>query len=293
MDGDPLLTERLAFPCPGDEFADAVRRFNRPLLILDPRKRQTAKGQVIGQAELDSVADLLGNNVQYKGEMPSWADNRIFYCCWKGAADNGCSQKTKRPARATSRMNCASGEKIEKKHATSSNRSGPQGQGCRSARGVSLPAEAGTPLAHYRKTSTDLWNSILYIERAFSQPGLYRDAAERRLGRINGMVLMNLIENFERLLKETAATCVDRLANYVLDDRLNVFAIQGSGLASHFGTATLGKSLCESGTWLNCEEIDVGSESCSRTVPTRRKFPPIPKADQQPVDERGGFQCWD
>jgi transposase-like protein len=120
-----------------------------------------------------------------------------------------------------------------------------------------LPVEAGTPLAHYQRTSTDLWNSILYVERAFSQPGLYRAVAERHLGRINSMVLINLIENFERFLKETAATCVDRLANYVLDDRLNIFDIQGSGLASHFGTATLGRSLCESGTWLNCEEINV------------------------------------
>src|SRR5437868_6970063 len=91
-----------------------------------------------------------------------------------------------------------------------------------------LPAEAGTPLAHYRRTSTDLWNSILYVERAFAQPGLYRAVAERHLGRINSMVLMNLIENFERFLKETAATCVDRLVNYVLDDRLNIFDIQGS-----------------------------------------------------------------
>ncbi len=70
------------------------------------------------------------------------------------------------------------------------------------------------------------------------------------------MVLVNLIEAFERFLKELASACVDHLANYVLDDRFNAFTIQGSGLASHFGTATLGKSLCESGTWLNCEEIN-------------------------------------
>ncbi len=87
VDGDPLLTDLVAFPCPGDEFAEAIRRVNRPLLIQDPKKRQDAKGQVIGVAELDSVADRLGNNVQYKGEKPLWADDRIFYCCWKDSVN--------------------------------------------------------------------------------------------------------------------------------------------------------------------------------------------------------------
>jgi hypothetical protein len=153
-----------------------------------------------------------------------------------------------------------------------------------------LPAEAGTPLAHYRRTGTDLWNSIQYVERAFTQPGLYRAVAERHLGRINSMVLMNLIENLERFLKETAATCVDRLVSYVLDDRLNTFDIQGSNLASHFGTATLGKSLCESGTWLNCEEINSRFRKLlSDPFQQGGNFHLFPKTGQQPEDERWRF----
>ena len=154
-----------------------------------------------------------------------------------------------------------------------------------------LPIEAGTPLAHYRRTSTDLWNSILYVERAFEQPGLNRAVAERHLGRINSMVLMNLIENFERFLKETAATCVDRLVDYALDDRLNIFGIQGSTLASHFGTATLGRSLCESGTWLNCEEINSRFRKLL-SDPFQQggnAFHLFPTANQQPDDERWRF----
>ena len=85
VDGDPLLTDRLEFPCLGDEFADALRQLNRPLLIQDPKKRKEANGKVIAVAELDSVADLVGNNVQYKGDKPFWADDRTFYCCWKGS----------------------------------------------------------------------------------------------------------------------------------------------------------------------------------------------------------------
>jgi hypothetical protein len=119
-----------------------------------------------------------------------------------------------------------------------------------------LPVEASSPLSHYKRTSTDIWNTLQYVEHAFDQVNLYRAPAQRHRWRINAMVLVNLIESFERFLKELGAACVDHLANYVLDDRFNAFTIHGSGLASHFGTATLGKSLCESGTWLNCKEIN-------------------------------------
>lgn len=122
-----------------------------------------------------------------------------------------------------------------------------------------LPPEADTPIAHYGRTSADLWNTMLYVERAFdlAEDNLYQGVAERHLGRLNEMILVNLIETFERFLKEAAAACVEHLGRFILDDRFNVFGgIQGSGLASHFGTASLGKALCESSTWLDCEEIN-------------------------------------
>ena len=154
-----------------------------------------------------------------------------------------------------------------------------------------LPAEAGTPFAHYRITGTDLWNSILYVERAFAQPDFYIAVADHHLSRINGMVLINLIENFERFLKETAATCVDCLANHVLDDRFNIFDIHGSNLASHFATATLGKSLCESGTWLNCEEINKRFRKLLQEPfqDGKDQFNLFPKRNQQPVDQQWRF----
>jgi hypothetical protein len=155
-----------------------------------------------------------------------------------------------------------------------------------------LPQEANAPLLHYRRTSTDFWNSILYVERTFDQGKLYPTVANRHLGRIYGMTLVNLVEAFERFLKEIAAVCVDRLGHCVLDDRFDVFPIQGSRLASHFGTGTLGKSLCESSTWLDCEEINkrfrkllsdpfqVGGQS----------FDLFPKATQQPEVERWRYE---
>jgi hypothetical protein len=53
-----------------------------------------------------------------------------------------------------------------------------------------LPAEASTPLTHYRRTSTDVWNSLLYVERNFAQADLYSAVARRHLGRLYGMALV-------------------------------------------------------------------------------------------------------
>jgi hypothetical protein len=120
-----------------------------------------------------------------------------------------------------------------------------------------LPDEAIAPIMHYKRTSADLWASLAYVERAMSNGERYEAVVERHLGRIYGMALVNLVETFERFLKEIAAGCVDTLAEFVVDDRFDVFSVKGSALASHFDTGgTIGKSLCESSTWFDCEEIN-------------------------------------
>jgi hypothetical protein len=156
-----------------------------------------------------------------------------------------------------------------------------------------LPAEARAPLSHYQRTSIDVWNSLQYVERTFAQAKLYQAVAQRHLARLYGMALVSLVETFERFLKEVAAACVDCLAEFILDDRFNVFRIQGSGLASHFGTATLGRSLCESATWLDCEEIN---ERFRRLLadPFQQGglfFNLFPKQNQPPVGEHWRFEA--
>jgi hypothetical protein len=121
---------------------------------------------------------------------------------------------------------------------------------------VPLPAEAGTPIGHYKRSSFDLWNLLKYVKGSFDQRSHQPAVARRHMGRLNGMLLVSLVETFERYLKEVAAVCVDALARYVLDDRFNAFKVQGSALAAHFDTDTLGRSLCESATWLDCDEVN-------------------------------------
>jgi hypothetical protein len=155
-----------------------------------------------------------------------------------------------------------------------------------------LPDEEKVPIRHYKRTAEDILGSLAYVEKAIAEGSRYQTVVDRHLGRLYEMALVNLVETFERFLKEIAAACVDCLASLVMDDRFDIFKIQGSGLAAHFEAGTLGKSLCESTTWLDCEEINkrfrgllsdpfqVGGDF----------FHLFPKQNQQPETERWRFE---
>jgi hypothetical protein len=153
-----------------------------------------------------------------------------------------------------------------------------------------LPAEAGAPLSHYNRSSTDLWTLVSYVERNFGVLPLQPAAVRRHMGRLHGMIVVNLAETFERYLKEVAAACVDCLARQILDDRFNAFRVQGSALAAHFGADTLGRSLCESATWLDNDEVN---ERFRRLLAAPFEsgnfllFPKQPAADRERYDTLG------
>jgi hypothetical protein len=107
------------------------------------------------------------------------------------------------------------------------------------------PPESGLPRPHYERTANDVWSTVVYFDRNLRRVNIYRAPSERQLGRLNTMVLLSLVEAFERFFKEIAAACVDHVAGYVLDDRLDVFQVKGNALAAHFDADTLGRALCE------------------------------------------------
>jgi hypothetical protein len=152
-----------------------------------------------------------------------------------------------------------------------------------------LVDEARAPILHYQRTVADIWGMLDHVETAFSGSGLPPAIVEGHLGRLYLMALVNLVETFERFLKEAAAVCVDTLAKLVVDDRFDGFPIQGSSLASHFGAETLGKSLCESSVWLDCAEINKRFRKLLSDPfgATGAPFDLFPKAPQQPAGE-----CW-
>jgi hypothetical protein len=154
-----------------------------------------------------------------------------------------------------------------------------------------LPPEAAAPLPHYRRSGLDIRNLLQYIEDNLARLTLQGAAVRRHMGRLYGMALVSLVETFERYLKEVAAACVDFLAPYILDDRFNVFRIQGSALAAHFGADTLGRSLCESAIWLDCEEINERFRKLlADPFQKDGKFYLFPRQGQEPASERHRFE---
>jgi hypothetical protein len=123
---------------------------------------------------------------------------------------------------------------------------------------TAVPPESATPIEHYTRSSNDAWNLLLYVDRNVKRANVYQTVADRHLARLRGMVLLSLIEAFERFVKELAAVCVDQIVPCVLDnvDRLAPLRVRPANVVAHFPSQDLGRALCEGDTWLDCDEIN-------------------------------------
>ena len=150
-----------------------------------------------------------------------------------------------------------------------------------------LPIGADSPIQHFSLTSGDIERTLDYLERKTKLSPSSPAIADRHLGRLRQMALVSLIENLERFLKELAAECIDVIAPLTVDDRLDAFRVDGSAIAGHFGTDTLGRALCEAGTWLDCKTVnDRFRNLLSDASPTLPILPNFILFPQQPADER-------
>ena len=57
VDGDPVLSGILSFPCPGDELADALRKIDNSLMVLDREARLQEQVGPISFSDLDSLVE--------------------------------------------------------------------------------------------------------------------------------------------------------------------------------------------------------------------------------------------
>ena len=60
VDGDPLLTGNVSFPCPGDILAEELRRLDRTLILVPP-KDTPAGDRKLMSTDLDAFAQKEGN----------------------------------------------------------------------------------------------------------------------------------------------------------------------------------------------------------------------------------------
>lgn len=118
-----------------------------------------------------------------------------------------------------------------------------------------LPS-AERPIEHYQRGASDARSLLLYFERNVPRKKIHLEKFERHATTLRNMVLIGLVESFERYVKEVAALCVDHIAPLVLDDRLSVFRMNMRGIAAQFNEGSLGKAICESATWLDTAEIN-------------------------------------
>jgi hypothetical protein len=76
VDGDPLLTSVVDFPCPSDELAPMIRRLGVDLLVQDKNPASDAHGQVIAKDDVDKLADTSSRRHRKIFRL-SWADSDV------------------------------------------------------------------------------------------------------------------------------------------------------------------------------------------------------------------------
>jgi hypothetical protein len=119
-----------------------------------------------------------------------------------------------------------------------------------------LAPESLSPIAQYRDAVNANLGLINYIEDHLRRVPHSPASKAKHMGHLRRLVLANLIETFERFLKELAAACIDQLAGFVTNDRYNAFTAKGNEIVAHFEAGSIGKALCESDTWLSNDVIN-------------------------------------
>jgi hypothetical protein len=120
-----------------------------------------------------------------------------------------------------------------------------------------LLPEADCPVQHFERSANVGLSLIKYIDDHIAPDTVYEAVYARHLGHLRRMVLAELIESFERFLKELAAVCVDSLARYAVDDRFEEFIPKrGGNIAAFVNASSIGKALCESDTWISNDTIN-------------------------------------
>jgi hypothetical protein len=75
VDGDPLLTSQVDFPCPSDELAPAIERIGGNLLVQDSGS-SSEPGEIVDPSKLDSLADTK-NRRRQKTLLLSWESSDV------------------------------------------------------------------------------------------------------------------------------------------------------------------------------------------------------------------------
>jgi hypothetical protein len=89
VDGDPVLTSFVDFPCPSGELSAELRRIGKPLRMFDPRTDSKAHGESVRLEQLKDIADT-ANNSRARTYLLCWDGDDIQWLLaeYPGAADD-------------------------------------------------------------------------------------------------------------------------------------------------------------------------------------------------------------
>jgi hypothetical protein len=146
--------------------------------------------------------------------------------------------------------------------------------------------EPDCPIKHFEQLSNTGHLLLKYIDDHIGPTDIYESVYDRHLGHLRRMVLAELIESFERFLKEVAALCIDHLAPYVVDDRFDEFMPRGERIAAFVNANSIGKALCESDTWLKNRTINERFRMLLKTPFGDAWEHLFPEGNQLPMAER-------
>lgn len=150
-----------------------------------------------------------------------------------------------------------------------------------------LHPEADRPILHFERSTNAALQMLKYLVGHINPGGVREAVYKRYLGHLRRLVLAELIESFERFLKELAAVCIDCLAPYTADDRFDDFLPKRGGTVAAFvSAASIGKALCESDTWIANTTINARFASLLKTPFGADWELLFPQANQQPAAER-------
>jgi hypothetical protein len=148
-------------------------------------------------------------------------------------------------------------------------------------------SQADRPIQHFERSVNAGLLLLKYIDDHIDPDDVYEAVYDRHLGHLRRMILAELIESFERFLKELASLGVDYLAPYTTDDRFDDFVPKRSDkIAAFVNAPSIGKALCESDTWINNSTINSRFASLLKDPSGADWEYLFPQSNQQPAGER-------
>jgi hypothetical protein len=152
---------------------------------------------------------------------------------------------------------------------------------------VPLAEDADRPIRHFEESANAGSSLLKYLEDHINPSDVYHAVYDRHFGHLRRMILAELLESFERFLKELASVCIDFLAPYTTDDRFDEFTPKKTMIAAVVNATSVGRALCESDTWLNNATINKRFASLLGDAGGGHNWESLfPKANENPAAER-------